>query len=40
MSAARKNVVVVVGMQDKGSNRTVICSGHPHEKEDKEGKRP
>jgi len=40
MSAARKNVVVLLGIQDKGSNRTVICFGHPHEEEDKEGKWP
>jgi hypothetical protein len=40
MSAARKNVVVVLEIQEKGGNRTVICFGHPHEEEVKEGKRP
>jgi hypothetical protein len=39
MSAARKYMVVVLVIPDKGSNRAVICFGHPHA-EDKEGKRP
>jgi hypothetical protein len=36
MSAARKNVVVVLGIQDKGSNRTTICFGHRNEEEEEE----